>query len=201
MPKCEVILARALKDARVFLIAGLGNPGARYQKTRHNVGFMLVDRLAESAGRRFRQSLKHSLICATRRRLETVILAKPLTFMNLSGQAVRELLIHYPVDPGRLLIVYDEVALPLGKIRIRLAGSAGGHKGMESIIGSLGRRDLPRLRIGVSQENPPPDLTDFVLSPFDRDEQALLEQSLVRAQQALDTILVEGFDRAMALYN
>lgn len=185
----------------MHLIAGLGNPGPRYRKNRHNVGFMLVDRIAQQAGKSFDPVYSKSLACSVERAGDRVILAKPQTFMNRSGEAVVELLRRNPVDPAQVLIVYDEVALPLGKIRIRRCGSSGGQKGMESIIQALGTEDVPRLRIGISPGELPEDYPSYVLSNFEKDEEETLAQVLDRAAQAIDVILTEGLERAMALHN
>ncbi len=185
----------------MFLIVGLGNPGEKYRNTRHNAGFMLVDRLAERAGGRFGRGARRSLACRVEIEGEQAVLAKPQTYMNLSGDAVRELLAYFPSDFSRLLVVYDEVALPLGVIRIRRAGSAGGHNGMRSIIAALGHHDFARLRLGIAGENVPEDISKYVLSDFRKSEREALEETLERAADAVQTLVREGIDRAMALYN
>ncbi len=185
----------------MFLVTGLGNPGPSYRLNRHNAGYLLVDRLAERTGERFRHSLRHVLTSRTELEGQPVILAKPLTFMNLSGGAVLELLRAHPVDPANLLVVYDDFALPLGKIRIRPSGSSGGHKGMQAIINALGHSDVPRLRIGISTGQTPEDSKDFVLSDFRRSEMGLLEETLDRAADAVTAIVSEGIDLAMARFN
>ncbi len=133
----------------MYLLAGLGNPGIEYQHNRHNVGFMLVDRLAAGSREGFTRTLKRSLTCQLRRRNQVLVLAKPLTFMNLSGGAVLELLHYFSLDLDHLLVAYDDFALPLGKIRLRASGSSGGHNGIESIIAALGTEEVARLRLGV----------------------------------------------------
>ena len=185
----------------MYLVAGLGNPDPRYRKNRHNVGFMLVDRIARRAGKSLDHILPRSATCSLRRAGEQVILAKPQTFMNLSGGAVLELLRRYPVDQSRLLIVYDDIVLPLGKIRIRPSGSSGGQKGMESIIQALGTLEIPRLRIGISQDVLPEDYSAYVLSDFEKEEKEMLEEALERAILAIETTLSQGLERAMTLYN
>ncbi len=185
----------------MYLIAGLGNPGRSYSKNRHNVGFMLVDLMAAEAGKKFKQRGSHSLACTVERAGEEVILAKPQTYMNSSGRAVQELLEHYPVDLKQLLIVYDELALPLGTLRIRRAGSSSGQKGMRSIIEALGTQDIPRLRIGILQGEPPDDYSEFVLDVFSEDERKVLEETLACAIKAIDTILSDGIEQAMSIYN
>lgn len=185
----------------MFLIVGLGNPGRKYQLSRHNAGFMMVDRMAREAGLGFREDLLLSLTCRTDRSGQTVILAKPQTFMNRSGAALCELVRSYPVERDRLLIVYDELALPLGKLRLRRSGSSGGHRGMQSVIEALGTEDVPRLRIGIGPEVPPEDAAEYVLESFSEAEQTVLEAVLDRARLAVDTFLAEGLERAMSLFN
>ncbi len=185
----------------MFLVVGLGNPGAKYSNTRHNAGFMLMDRLAQRTGGRFGRSSRKSFVCRTVIEGEPVLLAKPQTFMNLSGEAVRELLLQQGADPSQLLVAYDDVALPLGKIRLRKSGSAGGHKGMASIAAALGTQEVARLRLGIAGQESPGILTEYVLDEFRRSERETLEETLERAADAVATILLEGMDRAMALYN
>ena len=185
----------------MYLITGLGNPGRSYSKNRHNVGFMLVDLMAAEAGMKFERRGSHSHTCRVERAGEEVILAKPQTYMNLSGRAVQELLEHYPVDLKELLIVYDELALPLGTLRIRRSGSSSGQKGMQSIIGALGTQDVPRLRIGIEQGEPPDDYSAFVLDNFRKDERKVLEETLDCAIKAIDTILSDGIEQAMSIFN
>ena len=185
----------------MYLVAGLGNPGPRYRQNRHNVGFMLVDRIAQQAGQSLDLALPRSVTCSLQQAGERVILAKPQTFMNLSGEAVLELLRHHPVDLSQLLIVYDDIDLPLGKIRIRPSGSSGGQRGMESIIQALGTQQVPRLRIGISQDHPPEDYSEYVLSDFDKEERVVLDEVFGRAVLAIETTLSAGLEQAMTLYN
>jgi len=185
----------------VFLIVGLGNPGSKYRRTRHNVGFRIVDLLAEQCGSPDWRRLGQSLVIATQLDGRKVVLAKPQTFMNLSGRAMRELLDFYPVELAQVLVVYDEIALPLGKIRIRTAGSSGGQKGMESIIRIIGSEEIPRLRIGVAQEEAPDDFSDFLLSDFEKPEESVLEEVLERSTRAVGALLQEGFERVMSIHN
>lgn len=185
----------------MYLVTGLGNPGSQYKKTRHNAGFMLVDRMAEQAGKGFERIFARSLTCSLDVEGEVIVLAKPQTYMNLSGEAVRELCRHYSLDLSQLLIVYDEIALPLGTIRIRPSGSAGGHNGMESVLRALQSEQAPRLRIGISRGESPPDYTEFVLSNFSGSEMKILDEILDRAIEAIQVFTQEGIDRAMALYN
>lgn len=185
----------------MFLVVGLGNPGRRYAATRHNSGFMLVDRLADLSTARFGPGAGRSRVCRVERESGSLILAKPQTYMNLSGVAVRSLLDHYGVDPEELLVVYDEVQLPLGRLRVRRSGSSGGQKGMESIIQMVGTKRIPRLRIGVGGDSVEGDLTGYLLSPFSSNERRMLDSVLDRAVLAVDTIMTQGHLRAMDLVN
>lgn len=184
------------------LIVGLGNPGREYEWTRHNLGFMLIDRLFQRAGgRRFRSesSAKIAGVTFADRR---VLLIKPQTYMNLSGDAVRPLLDRYgESNPANLLVVSDDVALPFGMIRVRARGSAGGQKGLKSIIERLGSEEFARLRIGVKPDHPLDDLSSFVLSPVRTRDRELLDEALGKATEAVAVILSEGVERAMALFN
>ena len=185
----------------MLLVVGLGNPGRRYRATRHNAGFMLVDRLADLSTARFGSAAGRSRVCRVERESGSLILAKPQTYMNLSGIAVRSLLVHYGAEPDEILVVYDEAQLPLGRLRVRRSGSSGGQKGMESIIQMVGTKQIPRLRIGVGGDAVEGDLTDYLLSPFSAGERLVLDSVLDRAVQAVDTILTQGHLRAMDLVN
>ncbi len=184
------------------LIVGLGNPGREYEMTRHNLGFMLIDRLLTRAGgRRFRSesSAKVAEITLAGQR---VLLAKPQTYMNLSGDAVRPLLDRYGEGtPVNLIVASDDVALPFGMIRVRARGSAGGQKGLKSIIERLGTQEFARVRLGVKPDHPLDDLSRFVLSPIRNRDRAQLEETLERAVDAVTVILSEGVERAMARFN
>lgn len=185
----------------MLLVVGLGNPGRRYRATRHNAGFMLVDRLADLSTARFGSAAGRSRVCRVERESGSLILAKPQTYMNLSGIAVRSLLVHYGAEPEEVLVVYDEAQLPLGRLRVRRSGSSGGQKGMESIIQMVGTKQIPRLRIGVGGDAAEGDLTDYLLSPFSAGERLVLDAVLDRAVLAVDTILTQGHLRAMDLVN
>ncbi len=162
---------------------------------------MLVDRLASESGERFDHLLPTCQVCPVRRLDRRLILAKPMTYMNRSGVAVRELLARYSADPSQLIVGYDDVALPLGNIRLRLKGSSGGQKGMQSIIDAVGTTEIARLRMGIDGERSSADLTDYVLSKFGRKERLIVEEVLDQAVVAVDAILTHGFAHAMALYN
>lgn len=185
----------------MYLVIGLGNPGARYSHNRHNAGFMLVDRLAEQAGTRFERILKRSLTCTIVSEGHTVLLAKPQTFMNLSGAAVAELLHRFPFDLERSLVAYDDVALPVGKVRLRRSGTSGGHRGMQAIIEVLNSLDIPRLRLGVGESEPPRDYPDYVLSDFSREQWPSFESAVDRACLAIQSWISEGIEKAMSKFN
>jgi PTH1 family peptidyl-tRNA hydrolase len=185
----------------VYLIAGLGNPGSRYSRSRHNVGFMLADRLARRWNLNFGKFSPRALTARGSAAGREVLVVKPLTFMNLSGVAVAELVRYYRLDPDACLVVYDEAALPLGKIRFRPGGTSGGHRGMQSVIDCLGTTEIPRLRIGVRTLHEIPDLADYVLGNFEADEREILEQTLDRCEEGVESYLAQGMERTMALFN
>jgi PTH1 family peptidyl-tRNA hydrolase len=186
----------------VKLIAGLGNPGARYRGTRHNVGFAVVDELVRRhAGGTFTSAPANAVYARARSLGEGALFVKPLTFMNLSGQAVRELLRYFRIEPADLLVVTDDVHLPLGRLRARARGTAGGHNGLKSIIAELGTLELARLRVGVGRGDARRDLADHVLDRFDADEQAVVDEAVTRAADAAEMFAVEGIDRTMNVFN
>ncbi len=186
----------------MYLIVGLGNPGARYAGTRHNAGFMVVDELARRHGLRFSTRQADAEIARGQIGGVPVILAKPMTFMNNSGTAVSRLARFYRIPVERLLVVYDDYALPLGLIRVRAKGSSGGHNGMESVIRHMGTQNFPRLRVGVDRpEDPRHSTVDWVLSRFTPEERRVLSHTIPRAVDAIETFLSEGVERAMNIYN
>jgi PTH1 family peptidyl-tRNA hydrolase len=184
------------------LIVGLGNPGREYEMTRHNLGFMLIDRLfTRGGGRRFR-SESSAKVAEVTLASQRVLLAKPQTYMNLSGDAVRPLLDRYGEgQPANLLVASDDVALPFGMIRVRARGSAGGQKGLKSIIERVGTQEFARVRLGVKPDHPLDDLSKFVLSPIRNRDREQLDETLERAVDAVTVILAEGVGRAMARFN
>jgi PTH1 family peptidyl-tRNA hydrolase len=193
---------KSSEGGNLHLIVGLGNPGARYASTRHNVGFMVVDELARRHGLRFSAKQADAEVARGQIGGVPVILAKPLTFMNNSGTAVSRLVRFYKIPVERLLVVYDDYALPLGLIRVRARGSSGGHNGMESVIRLLGTQNFPRLRVGVDRPDDPRHSTvDWVLSRFTPQERKVLSRTIPHAVDAIETFLREGVDRAMNLYN
>jgi PTH1 family peptidyl-tRNA hydrolase len=181
-------------------IVGLGNPGAQYKGTRHNVGFAVVDELARRASVDFESAPAEALMARWRRSDEPVILIKPLTFMNLSGQAVGELARYFKIDPVDMLVIVDEVQLPLGKLRARARGSAGGHNGLKSVIAHVGD-EFGRLRLGVGRGDARRDLADHVLTRFDKDEAAEVDRMIARAAEAADTFITSGIAAVMNQYN
>ena len=186
-----------------MLVVGLGNPGARYEWTRHNLGFMLVDRLAHEAGREIRRAECRALVGRAEIEGRKVELAKPQTYMNLSGESVACLLrkraeLELSKD---LLVVCDDIALPFGTIRLRPSGSSAGQKGLKNIIEVLGTQGFPRLRIGIRPEHTVADTAGFVLENFPKAQRAEVEKVLERATEALRTVLRDGIDKAMAQFN
>ena len=199
----EVILGlrrhRAQPPSRV--IVGLGNPGSQYAQTRHNAGFWFVDRIAEDHSITLTRRHRSALIGEGVIEGHSVVIAKPRTFMNNSGQAIAYLLARYKVSPQELLVVHDDLALPLGKVRLRPGGSAGGHKGMVSIIEGVGTQDFPRLRLGIGQPTEGSDQVQYVLSPMSEDERKATDEAIGRAAQAVFTLLAEGITVAMNRLN
>jgi PTH1 family peptidyl-tRNA hydrolase len=186
----------------VFLIVGLGNPGAEYAHTRHNAGFLLVEKLAERwRGAWSRQSRFQARLSRVERGGSTVLLAEPETFMNSSGESVGGLMRFYQVAPERTLVVVDDADLPLGEIRLRPGGGTGGHHGLESVMQHVGSRDYPRLRIGIGRQNGLRRITGHVLGRFSADENALLEQVLDRAAGQMECWLDAGIQKAMSQFN
>jgi PTH1 family peptidyl-tRNA hydrolase len=184
----------------VKLIVGLGNPGTQYKGTRHNIGFAVIDEIARRASVGFESAPADALIAKWRRPDEAALLAKPLTFMNLSGQAVGEIARYFKVDVPDLLIVVDEAQLPLGRLRARARGSAGGHNGLKSVIAHLGD-EFPRLRIGVGRGEQQRDLADHVLSRFEKDEAAEVERMTARAADAAEMFITSGIEAVMNAFN
>jgi len=185
------------------VVVGLGNPGEGYAATRHNVGFQVASRLAKRARAEFATKAADSRIAEGSIDGVRVAIARPQTFMNDSGRAVRKLLDRYRIQPSDLLVVFDEVDLPLGKIRLREKGGPGTHNGMRSIVSAIGE-DFPRLRVGVAPADPLReigDLVQYVLDPFEADERATAETSLARAAEAAEVALREGIQPAMTKFN
>jgi PTH1 family peptidyl-tRNA hydrolase len=185
------------------VVVGLGNPGEGYAATRHNVGFQVASRLAKRARAEFGTKAADSRIAEGSIDGVRVAIARPQTFMNDSGRAVRKLLDRYRIQPSDLLVVFDEIDLPLGKIRLREKGGPGTHNGMRSIVAAIGE-DFPRLRVGVAPADPLReigDLAQYVLDPFDAEERATAETSLTRAAEAAEVVLRQGIQPAMTKFN
>jgi PTH1 family peptidyl-tRNA hydrolase len=185
----------------MFLIVGLGNPGSEYAATRHNLGFMLIDKLAAEAVASVKRRECQALVGNAAIEGERVLLVKPQTFMNLSGAAVGCLTSKYETDANSLIVLSDDLALPFGTIRLRERGSAGGHNGLKSIIGALGTNEFTRLRVGIQPEHPLNDAKNFVLSEFSNAEKETLNEVLDRAAEALRSVLRDGIKKAMSRFN
>lgn len=190
------------QGARVLLIVGLGNPGEEYARTRHNIGFQAANELARRYGLRFDDKLARSRVAAGQIAGQRVAIAKPFTYMNDSGHAVVGLKNWYKLDPtAELLVIYDEMDLPFGTLRLRKRGSAGTHNGMRSIVRLLGTEEFPRLRVGISSGPPGRDAARYVLSRFSQEEEAALQGIHDRIADTVETILREGFLAAMNKVN
>ncbi len=186
----------------MYLIAGLGNPTKEYEKTRHNMGFDCLDLLAERLGVKFRQSKFGALTAKAVIGGEQVILVKPLTYMNLSGNAVAPIAKYYKIDTKKdLVVIYDDTDTDVGRIRIREKGSAGGHNGMKSIISHLGHEEFTRIRIGIGSRPEYMDMADYVLSRFPAEDRKLIDEAIVRAADAAEDIIKNGTSHAMNRYN
>ena len=184
----------------MFLIVGLGNPTSRYRKTRHNLGFMVLDNLAKGWQKEFRKGKGHYKIIKTIIGSQKVILAKPTTYMNESGIAVYELVNKYNIELFNLLVLCDDLNLPLGKLRLRKKGSAGGHKGLASIIAALETDEFPRLRFGIGY-NPLMDVSEYVLSPFLPAERDVVNSMIEKGGKAVKDFVERGIEWTMNFYN
>jgi len=180
-----------------FLIVGLGNPGAEYENTPHNLGFRVVDRFGIRLGRKENLSfVGHGTI-----KEHPVVLAKPQTFMNLSGPSVKGLLERYELAAGRLILVYDELALPWKAIRIRPKGSSAGHNGVKSVIASLGTDEFVRVRLGIKPDHPIGDGAKFVLAPFKKAQMQEVEELVAQGCAAIESIIADGVEKSMTIFN
>lgn len=182
------------------LIVGLGNPGQEYKSTRHNVGFMVVEELARQLKVHKQKYIHNGVVARAQFHGETLLIAKPLTFMNLSGKAVQQIVKANRVTQSELMVVMDDLDLEPGVIRLRARGGSGGHKGLQSIIDSLGTQDFPRLRVGIGRP-PAEDVIDWVLTRFGPDEEELVKPAINKAVEALKLWLVLGVEKAMNQYN
>ncbi len=184
-----------------YLIAGLGNPGREYRENRHNIGFMVVDALSRELAIPINRVQARALVGSGIALGQRVILAKPQTYMNLSGQAVGTLVRYYKLSLGNILVIHDDLDLPLGTLRLRPKGSSGGQKGLGSTIDSLGSQDFPRLRLGIGRPPGRMEAADYVLENFSAAEKKVLAVVLERAVLAVHAFIEQGLDQAMTLYN
>ncbi len=186
----------------MYIIVGLGNPGKKYEGTRHNMGFDVIDRLVYKNNIPCSGSKFHSVYGTGMIGTQKVVLAKPLTYMNLSGTAVRELIDFYKIDPeSELIVISDDIDLEPGRIRIRKQGSAGGQNGLRHIVQCLGTQKFIRIRVGTGGKPEGWELADWVLSRFTMDDRALVDDAIVRAADAVAAICTDGIDKAMNVYN
>jgi PTH1 family peptidyl-tRNA hydrolase len=185
----------------MYLIVGLGNPGKKYEGTRHNLGFRVVDLLRERFGLEPYDSRFESEMAKGAPRGVQLLLLKPQTFMNLSGGAVTAAARYHKVPPDRLWVVHDDLDLPLGHLRIRVGGSSGGHRGVQSIIDRLGTQDFVRFRLGIGRPQGPMPADAYVVAPFGREEREAAEAMIARAAEAVTTALSDGLTKAMNLFN
>ena len=186
----------------MYIIVGLGNPGREYQNTRHNIGFQVIDAIAEKNNISVKEKKYKALIGKGVVAGQKVLLVKPQTYMNLSGESVREVIDYYKIDEKEeLIVISDDISLDVGQIRIRKKGSAGGHNGLKNIILHLGHDQFERIKMGVGEKPQGYDLADYVLGHFTQMEQEILQDSIARAVQAVETIMTDGVDQAMNRYN
>lgn len=185
-----------------WLIVGLGNPGKQYENTRHNCGFRALDILGQKLNCKIDKSKFQGLYGQAQYNGTKLFLLKPMTYMNLSGKSLLQLSAYFSIPPQRIIVIYDDISLPLGKLRIRGDGSAGGHNGIKSIISELGSQDFPRIKIGVgAKAHPEQDLADWVLSSFTKEEDKLLITALERSAEAALSIVERGVSSAANSYN
>ena len=190
------------KDNEAWLIVGLGNPGPEYAKTRHNCGFRALDILAQKLGCKVDKGKFEGLYGQTTYEGHKLYLLKPLTYMNLSGRSVLQLSAYFNIPPQRIVVIFDDISLDIGRLRIRSNGSAGGHNGIKSIISQLGRQDFPRVKVGIgAKPNPDFDLADWVLSAFSASEEKSLQAALERAADAALCIVSQGTMEAANRFN
>ena len=193
---------RSPSGAPEFLIVGLGNPGPKYEFTRHNAGFLCMDLLAQQLGVKIDRIKFKSVVADVAIEGSRCILMKPQTFMNNSGEAVRDAANFYKIPPEHIIILFDDISLPPGKQRIRRKGSDGGHNGIKSILYLLGSDQFPRIKLGVgAKPRPDYDLADWVLSTFQKDELSRMKEAMEKACEAVPLLVREETDRAMNLYN
>ena len=192
-----MLFFRREKETDMFIIAGLGNPGKTYEGTKHNVGFQVIDKLAQDYTITVDKWKHKAFIGEGRIGQHKVMLVKPQTFMNLSGESIREILSYYKIPVSRLIVIYDDTSLPLSGVRIREKGSAGGHNGMKSIISQLGTDTFLRIKVGIGEKPNGWDLADYVLSKFQKEDLPLIEEGIGKAAKAVTLLLTEGIQEAM----
>lgn len=186
----------------MYLVAGLGNPGKQYDMTRHNIGFEVIDYMAEKLDVKVNKLKFKALYGETKIGMEKVLLVKPQTYMNLSGDSIRDFCNFYKIPPENVIIINDDIAIEAGRLRIRAKGSAGGHNGLKSIIYQLNSDNFPRIRVGVgAPKHEDYDLADFVLGRFSKEEIPILEESIIKAAKAAEEIIRNNIDSAMNKYN
>ena len=185
----------------MYIIAGLGNPTAQYRGTRHNVGFEVIDYLADKYNIDVTTKKFKGLIGTGAIEGQKVVLVKPQTFMNLSGECIQEVMNYYKTDISDLIVVYDDINLEPGQLRVRGKGSAGGHNGIKNIIAHLGTQEFPRIKVGVGDKPPRMDLADYVLSRFSKEDREKMEQAFKDAAEAVEVMIAEGPDAAMNQFN
>jgi PTH1 family peptidyl-tRNA hydrolase len=185
----------------LWAVIGLGNPGRTYTGTRHNVGFRFIKRLARRWHVEIKRKKFSAKVAELKRSGERLVLAMPQTYMNLSGAAAKEILAGYGLAPENIVVVYDDLDIPVGQIRVRKAGSAGGHKGMRSIVADIGTSTFPRIRVGIGPLDEGEDAVRYVLSPFAEGERPAVEEALVEAEKALEFIIDGRIDQAMNVFN
>ena len=190
------------KNNESWLIVGLGNPGKEYEKTRHNCGFRAIDDLSQKLSCKVDKSKFQGLYGQVTYKGKKLFLLKPMTYMNLSGRSILQLSAYFNIPPQRIIVIYDDISLPLGKLRIRGDGSAGGHNGIKSIISEVGTQDFPRIKIGVgAKAHPSQDLADWVLSSFTKEEDQQLSVALERSAEAALCIIDQGVSSAANKFN
>jgi peptidyl-tRNA hydrolase, PTH1 family len=185
----------------MHLIIGLGNPGKEYENTRHNMGYKAIDELSKDLNIGFSKDIHKAQVGVGEWSGNKLILAKPQTFMNLSGESVGELARWHKIPASNIIIIYDDMDIPLGEVRIRASGADGGHNGMKSIISHLGTKDFPRIRIGIGRPDAGKDPSEYVLSRFTKQEAGIGEMSAMSAKDAAKMIITDGIDAAMNRYN
>jgi PTH1 family peptidyl-tRNA hydrolase len=196
---CSIIVKRGDRVLKLFV--GLGNPGKEYEQTRHNVGFMVIDELAKRWNISFQATKFRGMMASTIISGEKVALCKPLTYMNLSGECVRPLMDYYHIDINDLIVIYDDLDLPVGKIRLRMKGSAGGHNGIKSLIHHLGTQEFKRIRIGIGRPANGQKVTDYVLGRFAEEESDVVMEAILRSADACEKAVTASFLQVMNEFN